>query len=542
MEPEPDPRDEEAPPASAPSAVPYVRARRVLEGPWDAVVVGAGVGGLVAAALLAKRGGLRVLVLERHYELGGLTQTFKRRRHVFEVGVHYVGDVGHGAPARRVFDEVTGGRLRWASLPSVYDRVRLGGVEVGLGGGPGGVRCALTAYSPREGAVVDRYLEDLWACARASPSFLMARAAGLHDERAPFYRWADVPTAEHVGRLGASPRLSALMTAHFGNYASPPWQSSFAAHAIATAHYFHGAFHPVGGGGRIAREMARTITERGGAVIVRAEVERILVEDDRACGVRLIDGRELRAPIVVSDAGAALTFGRLLDDDAPEVGPLREAVQAVGPSRAHVALYVGLRGSPRELGLSGANLWVIPPEPVRDDSDVLAWIRGERSEMPGLFTSFPCANDPSWDARMPGRSSIIVSMLFPFAPFERWEDTTRGRRGAEYDALKARLAKDALATVVRHVPALEGAVEHVEMSSPLTTRHFAAHPSGETCGLDHSPARFRRGPRAATPIAGLYLTGQDAWICGVSGAACGGVVSASAALRRDLFREILFGA
>ncbi len=63
MELEPDPRDEEAPSASAPSAVPCVRAARTKR-PWDAVVGGAGGGGLVAAALLAERGGLGVLVLE----------------------------------------------------------------------------------------------------------------------------------------------------------------------------------------------------------------------------------------------------------------------------------------------------------------------------------------------------------------------------------------------------------------------------------------------------------------------------------------------
>jgi len=52
-----------------------------------------------------------------------------------------------------------------------------------------------------------------------------------------------------------------------------------------------------------------------------------------------------------------------------------------------------------------------------------------------------------------------------------------------------------------------GKVDHVELSTPLTTRHFAGHPHGEIYGLAHTPARFAaRQLRPHTPIAGLYLT------------------------------------
>ena len=91
------------------------------------------------------------------------------------------------------------------------------------------------------------------------------------------------------------------------------------------------------------------------------------------------------------------------------------------------------------------------------------------------------------------------------------------------------------------LPEIEGAIEHVEMSSPLTTRAFTGHPSGETCGLLHSPARFRSAIGPRTPLEGLFLAGQDAWLCGVGGAAFGGLACTSLALKRDLFRAVLFG-
>lgn len=538
-----DPADEEASPPSAPSAVPFVRARPLLERDWDVVVIGSGVGGLVTAALLATRASLRVLVLERHYEPGGLTQSFKRRRHLFDVGVHYVGDVGAPrAATRRLFDAVTEGRLRWSPLPEVFDRIRIEGREVGVGRGIERIRAALVGFAPGEARAIDRYLDEVRACAKRAPRFLIGLGDGRVEratDRSPFYRWADRTTAEVLDELGCSPRLSALLTAHFGNYGEPPRTSSFAAHALATAHYFEGAHYPVGGGGRIARETAATVAGHGGALVIRAEVDAILHRDGRARGVRLSDGREIEAAVVVSDAGARLTFGRLLDEDAPRIGELRERVARIGPSAAHTALYVGLDRSPRELGLDGANLWLASLDPEGDEARVHAWIDGELDAPPGLFVSCTSANDPTWERRMPGRASLVASVIMPWEPFARWSGTARGRRGADYEALKERLTRQTLAELLAALPWLEGAVDHAEMSSPLTTRHFAGHPRGETCGLAHTPARFRLGPSATTPIEGLYLTGQDAWLCGVSGAAFGGITAASAILGRDLLREVV---
>jgi len=68
--------------------------------PFDAIVIGSGIGGLGTAALLAKASKRRVLVLERHYTAGGLTHTFHRPGFEWDVGVHYVGQVHKpGSPA-----------------------------------------------------------------------------------------------------------------------------------------------------------------------------------------------------------------------------------------------------------------------------------------------------------------------------------------------------------------------------------------------------------------------------------------------------------
>jgi all-trans-retinol 13,14-reductase len=99
-----------------------------ISGGFDAIVVGSGIGGLGVAALLAKLAHKRVLVLERHYAVGGFTHTFTRPGFEWDVGVHYVGGVHDRASATsRWFEFLTEGRLDWAPMGEVYDRFLIGG-------------------------------------------------------------------------------------------------------------------------------------------------------------------------------------------------------------------------------------------------------------------------------------------------------------------------------------------------------------------------------------------------------------------------------
>ena len=87
---------------------------------WDYIVIGSGMGGMTAAALLSQLGN-KVLVLEQHYVAGGFTHTFRRKGWVWDVGVHAVGEVTSQAVVGRILSQLTGGRLEWTTLGPVYD-------------------------------------------------------------------------------------------------------------------------------------------------------------------------------------------------------------------------------------------------------------------------------------------------------------------------------------------------------------------------------------------------------------------------------------
>ncbi|MFN7950732.1 MAG: NAD(P)/FAD-dependent oxidoreductase [bacterium] len=508
-------------------------------GSYDAIVIGSGIGGLAAAALLAKHARKRVLVLEQHYTAGGFTHTFHRNGFEWDVGVHYIGDVGHPkAPMRVVLDDIAAEPIEWASMGEVYDRIVLGDEVYDFAAGRENFVERLAARFPGERAAIERYLDRvaeaqragmLYFAERAIPAPAAALVGGLM--RRKLERLAARTTREVLEEITSNQKLISVLTGQFGDYGLPPARSSFAIHAMVAGHYLRGGFFPVGGASRFAAAIVPTIEQRGGAVVVRAVVERILVEGGRAAGVRLEDGRELRAPVIVSDAGAHNTFGRLLGAEVP--AREREAIAGLTRSVGHMCLYLGLDRTAEELELPKANLWLYPDE--HHERNVDAFVADPEAPFPVVYVSFPAAKDPSFTQRHPGRSTIDVITLAPYAWFERWRDSRWHHRGDEYEALKQRFTERLLTQLYRWVPQAEGHVIHGELSTPLTTQHFAAWERGELYGLDHDPRRFQeRRLRPRTSVPGLYLTGQDVCSAGVGGALMGGVLCASALTNKNM--------
>jgi all-trans-retinol 13,14-reductase len=503
-----------------------------LDGRYDAIVVGSGMSGLSTAAILARHAGRRVLVLERHYTAGGFTHAFTRPGYEWDVGVHYIGQVGPGGALRGLFDYVTEGRLDWAPLPDVYDRIVLGDREYDYVTGTKRFIRRMTEYFPREASAIARYVALVKEATGAASGFYVDKVlpASLSRVvgpllRAPLLRHADRTTGEVLASLTDDLELRAVLAGQLGDYGLPPSRSSFAIHAAVASHYLGGAFFPVGGARAIARAIAPVIERAGGAILVRAEVSRILVEGGRAVGVRMADGREIRAPVVVSAVGAVNTFERLV---APEHAPpgVRAAVSAVGPSVSYVSLYLGFRDTDEALGLTGTNLWLYPG---RDhDAAFERYCADPEAPFPLVFVSFPSAKDPTFRERHPGRSTVDVIVPALHAWFSPWEATRWRKRGEDYEALKARFTARILDVLLARLPQLRGKIDHAELSTPLSTAHFAGYSRGELYGIDHTPARYHMPLRIRTPVGGLYLTGQDIISAGVSAALMAGVLTSSA--------------
>ncbi|MGB0522961.1 MAG: phytoene desaturase family protein [Flammeovirgaceae bacterium] len=529
-----------------PNTVQSYKKKYELHDPFDAIIIGSGMGSLTAAAVLAKEG-KRVLVLERHYTAGGFTHIFKRRGYEWDVGIHYIGEVQKPhSVLRKLFDYVTDSELKWADMGEVYDRVVIGDKTYDLVKGVTNFKETLISYFPEEEEAIHKYVDLVFKVNRTSRNFYLDKATPTWVSklsggfmRTPFLKYAEKTTYEVLKELTDNEELIKVLTAQYGDYGLPPKQSSFVMHASVVRHYFAGGSFPIGGSSQIVETIAPVLAKTDSKILISAEVKEVIIERNKAIGVRMKDGKEFLAPIVISGAGIITTYTALLPQEAVVKHKLNEQLSKVNHSVAHACLYVGLEATPEELQLPKSNYWVYPAQGTHDEI-VDRYLKDINEPFPVVYISFPSAKDPDWGNRYPGKSTIDIITLLPYEIFEPWVNTKWKKRGEEYEALKEKIAQRLLEALYEQEPQLRGKVAYYELSTPITTQHFVNYEKGEIYGIDHSPERFKlKFLRPQTPIKNFYLTGQDIVTAGVGGALFSGLLTASAITKKNLLKKVM---
>jgi all-trans-retinol 13,14-reductase len=509
---------------------------------YDAIVIGSGMGGMTTAALLAKLGH-RVLVLEQHYVPGGFTHMFNRPNYTWDVGVHAVGEVTDHSLTGRLLEFLSDGNLVWNSLGPVYDEFYYpDGFRIDFPDSPYQFRANLLEAFPDEQDAIDRYLRLVTEISSGMRGYYMARvASGMMGKIADWalarkaQKYFEKPTQETLEELTDNPKLRAVLVAQWGYYGSPPSRSCIAIQALVNKHFMHGAYYPVGGSKRIADCLLKTVADQGGWTRISTDVESITIEDGRAVGVKLSNGEEIRAPIVVSAAGIASTIKRLLPEKFMSESWTKDILE-LPPAPAHLCLYLGFKGDIAKAGAGPANKWFYRSW----DTELGEWQISPEQEIkpaPVLYCSFPSQKDPEHDPGPDVRHTGEVVTFVPWDVFKPWQDTKWKKRGEDYDAFKEKLEKSLLEQFLENMPGLRDMVDHVELSTPLSTDNFCRPVHGSIYGIEPTPQRFKNSYlRAKSPVPGLYFSGSEVSSVGVIGAMMGGVLGAMAVEPRAMMR------
>lgn len=502
---------------------------------YDVIVIGSGMGGLAFASLAAQLANKRVLVLERHFKLGGYTHTFERNGYRWDVGLHYVGNLHPGSEVRNLFDKITGGNLQWKQMPEYFDQFDYPDFSFPVPSNQRQFQSALIKLFPAEESAIRKHFTDVksantWLKTKISEPMLsgilkpLMRLGSSRNEKLALQS-----TKEYLDQNFKSERLKALVTSQWLDYGVPPSLSAFVMHAIVVQHYFDGAFYPVGGSKSIADSIVPIIKERGGQCLTDHKVTEIIVENGTAKGVRVLQNKGSAteektyfAPVVVSDAGIAITYNDLLSNTQyhrPLPPNLGEETMSC------VTLYLGLKNSPASMGFDGRNHWLFEGYDHDFDPHNSTALMDGRPNI--CYLSFPSMKGGSAHELSKKHTAEVIAPI-NFRAFEEWSNSSWKQRGDEYEALKKHISKILIDAVERRYPGFAELIDYTELSTPLTNRDFLGHKFGALYGIPATVDTFKEKPwDPHTPVKNLYLTGSDIVTLGIVGAAFGGLVTAS---------------
>ncbi len=495
---------------------------------YDVLIIGSGIGGLTSAVCLADLG-YSVCILEQHYTLGGFTHSYERAGYEWDVGVHYIGDMGSTkTTGRKVFDYVSHYQLKWEMMDTVYDHLFLGNDEFKFRTGRHLLVKDLKLRFPDEHHAIDQYFSllkkmnnavKMWSVAKIAPKYVMQalRLFGLAKQP----KFMNKTTREVLESITDNQTLIAVLTTQWGDCGLPPAQSSFMIHSLIAQHYLHGGYYPIGGSSNIARTIVDNLTRLGGQSFTYANVTRINCMQNKATGVTMEDGTVINADTIISNAGVFNTYEKLLKRHSDNL------IQGLERSMASVCLYLGLSKDGADLNLPKTNWWIYPSKDY--EHHVAQFKEDPELDFPLVFISFPSVKDPQWSDRYPNKSTIeIVAPTF-HELFSKWSHTTWNQRGEEYETMKESISQRLIKELLKRRPDLEQYIEYYELSTTLSTDYFCRYDEGQIYGLNHTPQRFlNKDLKPKTTIDGLYLTGQDVLSCGVVGALMSGYLTAIA--------------
>lgn len=533
----------------------------------DVIVIGSGIGGLTCAALLG-RAGKRVLVLEGHDLAGGCLHTYSAGGYEWDVGIHYVGEVGGPGVHQAILEQLSRGQLQWSRQDDPYDVAYVPasqedgrnnkwqafpqrqGIDVN--------KASLCKCFPSEEAGIQLFYRDvqrqsagaLFLLPKILPRLLARLVCPLIDFCTGFYTRLSTPLATALDTLRIENNQARAVLAYpWGDLGNMPASIPYGIMLGLHGHFAKdGGFFPVGGAGAISYALVETIRTQSGDVLVRCPVKKILTQKNKAYGVMLDSGKEvLLAPggHVVSAVSLRTLYCSLLDSTqvprAPssvmsDTGCLREGIAAM-------SLFVGLENSGSELGLDSIqeNAWAyrgpcfdkdFPKYLAQSPEDVIAGVL----PWPGIFVGFPSSKDPAWNEDFPGKSSVTIISFVNWEWFAPYQGSRVHKRGPEYDKLKDAIAKQMWSFACDVYPQLKQAkIGHFEAGSPLSNNYYIGSRKGEIYGADHNYERFSlRNFIDARPdmtgVENLVLAGQDVFCGGFAGALFGGVLAAGTAL------------
>ncbi|MGQ4646779.1 NAD(P)-binding protein [Lyngbya aestuarii] len=471
----------------------------MADSPTDMIIIGAGIAGL-AAGCYAQMNGYRTRIFELHNQPGGLCTAWERRGYIFDGCIHYLFGSAPGQPFYNLWQEL--GAIQGRQFVHHEELMRLtepSGKTLIVYSDPDRLEAHLTAISPSDRRLIHAFCAGIreftnfdLSLLQQKPKVLMSPLDWVHLSLkvlpflCPLARWGTL-SAQEFANYFKSPFLRRAIPQMFA------WSSIPVMVGMSLLAYMHNqnAGFPIGGSLTFARAIEQRYRQLGGTIDYEAQVERILVQRNRAIGVRLYSNEEYFAKRVISACDGRSTIFNMLGGQY-STPRIKRCYNGHLPVHSQLQVSLGVNRN-----LSHQPHWVtyLLNKPVI--------VAGEkRYEISVKHYCF----DPSL---APAGKSVVVVMLT--TPYQYWQ-RIYGR--SIYNAEQIQESGILIDRLEQVYPGIKADIEFVDVATPLSYERYTGNWQGSSCGwllTKQTLPLMINGLRKTLPgLRNFYLIGQ--WV------------------------------
>ncbi|KAK1271975.1 hypothetical protein QJS04_geneDACA012927 [Acorus gramineus] len=469
---------------------------------YDAIVIGSGIGGLVAGTQLAVKGA-EVLVLEKYVIPGGSSGYYEREGFTFDVGSSVMfgfSDKGNLNLITQALEAV-GCKMEVIPDPTTVYFHLPNDLSVRVHREYSAFIAELINKFPHEKEGILKFYGECWKIFNAlnslelksleEPIYLFGQFFKKPLECLTLAYYLPQNAGAIARKFIKDPQLLSFIDAEcfIVSTVNALQTPMINASMVLCDRHFGGINYPVGGVGGIATSLAKGLVDKGSKILYKANVTNIILDQGKAVGVRLSDGREFFSKTIISNATRWDTFGKLLKtEDLPAEEANFQRIYAKAPS--FLSIHMGVKAT------------VLPPD--TDCHHFLLEDDWDRLEKPygSIFLSIPTVLDSSL---APEGHHILH--IFTTSGIEDW----KGLPQKDYDEKKELVADEIIGRLEKKLfPGLKNSIVFKEVGTPKTHRRFLARDNGTYGPMPHQIPKGLLGmPFNTTAIDGLYCVGDS---------------------------------
>jgi all-trans-retinol 13,14-reductase len=474
--------------------------------PYDVLIIGSGMGGLVCAYILSREG-YSVCLVEKNRQLGGNLQIFSRDKVIFDTGVHYLGGLDPGQnlyQCFKYFDILDNLKLRRMDI--AFDRITFEHDPEEY------VHCmgrdqfidGLSAQFPEERAGIKTYLDTIEKVCNAYPLHNLGTGA-LADNQ-----YVNISAKQFIDSCTSNPKLRNVLAGSNPLYAGYPDKTPLYVHALVTHTYIDSAWRCVDGGAQIATELANKIKSNGGTILNYTQITKLHVSDGKVTTAETKEGELLEARSFISNIHPTVTMD--LMDEGVMRKSYRNRIRRLENSISVFTLHLVFKpGSFKYLNYNYYHY-------VQDD--VWSIVYYDKKDWPVHYVVF----FPATSKSEVYADSMNVMCYMHYDEVSEWSDSFRtvphhrDGRGASYEDFKQEKAELLLDALERKFPGLRTHIKSYTTTSPLSYRDYIGTSDGSMYGIRqdyNSP--LTSYVHSNTKIPNLFLTGQNLNLHGILG-------------------------